>query len=176
MLITEIWKDIPGYEGEYQASNLGRIKSLSRKVLSKNHYTGLPFYRTTAERILKPGKYCKSGHLSVVLRRGSQGLPVHQLIMKTFVGEPPVGKEVCHNNGNPADNRLSNLRYDTRTENIIDVYRQGKKWRKLSVNDVTSIKLKLTSGHTCTEIAKEYSVSIASISAIKMGRSFSWLK
>lgn len=175
-MMEENWKDIPGYEGEYQASTLGRIKSLSRKVFCRNPYTRAPFYRIVKERILKPGKYSKSGHLSVVLRRGSNGSPVHQLIMKTFIGEPPAGTEVCHLNGNPADNRLSNLRYDTRTENIIDVYRQGKRWRKLSTQNVIDIKNKLSRGFTCTEIAKEFSVSICTISAIKNGRTFSWLK
>ncbi|MGC8718421.1 MAG: NUMOD4 domain-containing protein [Thermodesulforhabdaceae bacterium] len=54
---SEIWKDIPGYEGRYQASNLGRIKSLKRKVRSVNHYTGKEFFRVVPERILRLGKY-----------------------------------------------------------------------------------------------------------------------
>ena len=112
----EVWRDIPGYEGEYQVSSEGRIKSLKRKVMSRNRYTRQPFLRTVPERILKPGRYCKAGHQSVVLRRGSNGIPVHQLVMKAFVGEPPEGTEVLHINGNPQDNRLSNLRYGTRTE------------------------------------------------------------
>jgi hypothetical protein len=64
--------------------------------------------------------------------------------MLTFVGAPPDGMEVLHNNGDPTDNRLENLRYGTRTENILDVYRQGKVWRKLSVDDVQAIGLAFT--------------------------------
>ena len=120
--MNEIWKDIPGYEGRYQASTLGRIKSLERLVPSKNYATGKPFLRTVPERILRPGKHCKSGHMSVVLGRGVSGKPVHQLVMLTFVGPPARGQEVLHNNGNPADNRLDNLRYGTRRENILDVF------------------------------------------------------
>ena len=53
---NEVWKDIPGYEGEYQASTMGRIKSLKRMVVGRNWYTGKQFYRTVPERILKPGR------------------------------------------------------------------------------------------------------------------------
>jgi hypothetical protein len=172
---NEIWKDIPGYEGEYQASTMGRIKSLKRIAVSKNWYTGKPFYRTVPERILKPGRYCKCGHVSVILRRGTNGKPVHQLVMKTFVGEPPEGMEVLHLNGIPTDNRLSNLRYGTRTDNILDVYRQGKLWRKLSTDDVGAIRFGIWCGIRGSDLAAMYGVSQSIISAIKHGRIFSWL-
>lgn len=173
---TEVWRDILGYEGEYQVSSEGRVKSLKRKVMSRNWYTRQPFLRTVPERILKPGRYCKAGHQSVVLRRGSNGIPVHQLVMKAFVGEPPEGTEVLHINGNPQDNRLSNLRYGTRTDNILDVYRQGKSWRKLSIEDVYDIRFRLICGFTGKEIADKYKVSPTTISRIKVGRLYSWLK
>ena len=175
MTTEEIWKDIPGYEGEYQASTEGRIKSLRRMVLSKNWSTGLPFERSVPERILRPGKYCKAGHVSVVLRRGSNGVPVHQLIMRTFVGEPPEGMEVLHKNGNPEDNRLENLRYGSRTENILDVWRQGKAWRKLTIDNVLAIRRALAQGLTGAAVAKMFGVSEASISSIKRGKTFAWL-
>ena len=172
----EIWKDIPGYVGRYQVSNLGRVKSLERKVRSKNHYTGKEFMRTVKERILQPGEYCKTGHLSVVLGRGSNGKPVHQLVMKAFIGDPPKDMEVLHLNGNPKDNRLSNLRYGSRTENILDVYWQGGRWRKLSMEDVQVIRFMLFCGMTGAEIARIHNVSDTTISNIKHGRTFGWLK
>ena len=172
----ELWKDIPGYEGRYQASNQGRIKSLERQVRSINWYTNKPFLRTVPERILKPGRFCKSGHLSVVLRRGAAGSPVHQLIMKTFVGEPPDNMEVLHNNGDPTDNRLCNLRYGSRTDNILDVYRQGKKWRKLDIEDVQEIRFALSCGYSGVELSKMYGISQTIISGIKCGRIYTWLK
>jgi len=173
---SEIWKDIPGYEGEYQASSFGRIKSVERKVKSKNWYTGKLFYRTVSERILKPGQYCKSGHVSVVLHKGTNGKPVHQLVMRTFVGEPPKGMEVLHINGESTDNRMSNLRYGTRTDNILDVYRQGGKWRKFSVDDVVAIRFGLRCYISGRELSMMYGVSEQTISNIKHGRIFSWLK
>ena len=174
-MCNEVWKDIPGYEGEYQASTFGRIKSVQRKVISKNWYTGKPFYRTVPERILKPGRFCKSGHVSVVLRRGTSGKPVHQLILRTFVGEVPQGMEVLHINGNPSDNCLSNLRYGTRRENILDVYRQGNRWRKLSTDDVEAIRFGLYCKIQVSELAVMYGVSQSIISAIKHRRIFAWL-
>lgn len=172
----EIWKDIPGYEGKYQVSNLGRIKSLTRKVRGVNHYTGSEFARIVPERILRPGQYCKAGHLSVVLGRVTAGKPVHQLVMLAFVGPSPQGCEVLHADGNPQNNELSNLRYDNRRENILDVYRQGKKWRKLSISDVEEIKFGLWCGYSLAELAIPYGVSISAISCIKNGRTFAWVK
>lgn len=173
---TEEWRDIPGYEGRYQASSLGRVKSLTRKVRGKNHYTGREFLRTIPERILRPGRYCKAGHISVVLERGTAGTPVHQLIMLTFIGEPKDGFEVLHVNGDPTDNRIENLRYGTRTENILDVYKQGGRWRKLSIDDVREIRDRLDAGEKGHSIAQYFNVSDNAISAIKTGRCFGWLK
>ena len=173
---NEIWKDIPGYEGRYQASTLGRIRSLDRKVRVVIPNTGKPHFRNYKGQVLRPGRYCKSGHLSVVLGHGKAGAPVHQLVASTFLGPCPKGCEVLHANGNPTDNRVKNLRYGTRTENIIDVFRCGGKWRKLDVEDVRQIRFCLAMGMTYREIASMYSVSISNISAIKNGRTFSWLR
>lgn len=172
----EIWKHIPGYEGEYQASTMGRIKSLKRKVRGRNPYTGDEILRTVPERILRPGRYCKSGHLSVALRRNTAGQPVHQLVMKTFVGPAPAGMEVLHKNGNPQDNRLENLHYGTRTQNILDVYHQGGRWRKLSIEDVEMIRFGLFCGFKGVELSRMFHVSQSVISAIKHGRTYGWLE
>lgn len=175
-MIEEIWKDIPGFEGKYQASTMGRIKSLDRLVRGKCHFTGHDFYRMIHGRILKPGRFCKSGHVSVVLGRGGIGKPVHQLIVLTFLGPCPNGCEVLHENGIPTDNRICNLRYGTRTENILDVYKDGGRWRKLSTDDVENIRFNLSCGITGVELASMYGVSSSTISRIKLGRSFGWLK
>jgi hypothetical protein len=54
---------------------------------------------------------------------------LHRLILLAFVGEPPPGYECCHNNDDPSDNRLENLRWDTRTQNIQDAIRHGRNWQ-----------------------------------------------
>lgn len=174
--MNEIWTDIPGYEGKYQASTMGRIKSLDRLVRGKCHYTGHDFYRKIHGRILKPGQFCKSGHVSVVLEHGGIGKPVHQLIALTFLGPCPDGYEILHENGIPTDNRICNLRYGTGTENILDVYKDGGRWRKLSTDDVEDIRFGLYCGITGVELASMYGVSSTTISRIKLGRNFGWLK
>lgn len=166
----EIWKDIPGYEGKYQASNLGKV----RKVNGRNYISGKVFRRKIKGEVLKPGRFCKSGHL--VLGHGMNGKPVNQLVALTFLGPLPKGREVLHKNGNPTDNRVENLRYSTRRDNILDVLYQGKAWRKLTIEDVHQIRFGLATGITGAELAKMYNISQQEISKIKRGRTFSWLK
>lgn len=170
--MAEVWKDIPGYEGRYQASTEGRIRSVDHRVRVVPH--GTEATRLMNGRVLRPGR-SKSGHLSVVLGHGANGSPVHQLIMLTFVGPAPEGCEICHNDGNPCNNALNNLRYDTRSENIKDVVRQGGRWRKLSAEDVKDIRQRLECGERGADIARDLGVSPTSISAIKLGRNYSWL-
>lgn len=170
----EVWKDIPGYEGRYQASTEGRIRSVARKITQIGRW-GKPFTRRLKGQILSPGQYCKSGHMSVVLGHGAPGSPVHQLILKTFAGPTPEGQEVRHKNGNPKDNRLKNLVYGTRTDNILDVYRLGRAWRKLTTADVREIRKNLALGKPGSALAKEYGVSDTIISKIKTRRCYKWL-
>ena len=171
---AEEWRDIPGYEGKYQASSLGRIKSLRRMVRGRTR-VGTPFLRSVPEHILKPGVYCRAGHLSVVLGHGENGRPVHQLVALTFLGACPKGMEVLHINGDPTDNRIENLRYGTRTQNILDVYRQGGVWRKLSTTNVQYIRRMLDGGIRGRDIARAFGVSESTISSIKRGKTFAWL-
>lgn len=164
--MEEIWKDIPGLEGEYQASTLGRIRSLDRKV----HVGRSNAYRTMRGRILRPGKQNKSGHLTVVLGRAHGSMPVHTAVALTFIGPRPQGMDVCHNDGNPENNRVENLRYDTRTENIFDVYRIGKGWRKLTLAEIKEIKRLSESGIHGAEIAQKFNIAKSTVSSIKCGR------
>lgn len=170
----ELWKDIPGYEGRYQASNLGRIRSINHYVSGKSRY-GKPFKRLVRGRILRPGRYNKDGHVSVVLGHGTNGSPVHQLIALTFLGDRPKGYDVRHLDGNPQNNKLSNLAYGTRTQNILDVYNQGKAWRKTTKEQAIKVRELLKTGISCTLISDKTGVSIYAVYAIKQRRCFKWL-
>ena len=76
--MEEIWKDIPGYEGKYQVSNMGRVKSLSRIIQGRNQFGS--FEWRSPELYLRPGRTDKYGHLSVVLNNPRKTWLVHQLL------------------------------------------------------------------------------------------------
>lgn len=117
--LEEEWRDVPGYEGMYAVSSLGRVRSLPR-------LTGGPRPRRVAERILRPMR-ARHGYLAVELRGGgARRVPkVHQLVLLAFVGPPPKGMETRHLDGNPANNKIDNLRYGTRHENMQDRVHHG---------------------------------------------------
>lgn len=109
-------KSIPGYEGIYEADTGGRIWSIHRKLPRGSGF----WNRGTLQ--LKPYTR-RTGHLQVVLCKNGRkkSIDVHRLILETFVGPCPPGMECLHKNGNPADNRISNLRWGTRLDNINDL-------------------------------------------------------
>lgn len=119
----EIWKDIPGHAGRYQVSDEGRVRSLDRPV--RVVCQGIDTVRIAKGKVLRPGP-SKSGHVTVALGRGNSRL-VHQLVLEAFVGPCPAGCEVLHLNHVPADNRLPNLRYGTRSENLRMDYQAGRR-------------------------------------------------
>lgn len=167
----EEWRDIPGYEGRYQASNLGRIRSLDRRVNICHGAT-----RLMRGRVLKPSGTKRNPRLSVVLDKGKPCSFVHQLVARAFLGPQPKDQDVRHLDGNPLNNSVDNLAYGSRTENILDVYRIGRAWRTLTTEDVLDIRARLERGERGTDIARAYHVSQSCISAIKKGRAYSWLK
>lgn len=108
----EIFKDITGYEGIYQVSNYGNVKSLKRVIMRSDNRP-----RTIPEKIKvatedhgykKVGLHDKDGN--------SRTYTIHRLVMKMFVGDSPL--YVDHIDGNKANNRLDNLRYVTNSENL----------------------------------------------------------
>ena len=104
----EHWKDVPNYEGLYQVSNLGRVKSL----------------KFGKDKILKPQEG-KRGYMKVGLwKEGERKYSyVHRLIMLAFVGESDL--QVNHKNGVKTDNCLENLEYCTASENTLHAYDTG---------------------------------------------------
>lgn len=113
--MNEIWKDIPGYKGYYQASNLGRIKSVDRIVTRDSYYI---HKMNIKGEIRKPTNH-PSGYLRIPLcKNGIVKLKyVHGLIMLSFVGVKPKGYDVDHIDKNRTNNNMTNLRYITIKEN-----------------------------------------------------------
>ncbi len=121
-LLTEEWKDICYYEGYYQISNLGRVKSLARTI-ERNNGWKLPL----KERILIPQKD-RYGRLFVILIKimDREQRYIHHLVLESFVGRRPENNEACHGpDFNCTNNRLSNLRWDTKQGNAQDVATSG---------------------------------------------------
>lgn len=122
--MREKWKPIPGFEDAYEISICGKVRSITRYLLHacKNRKSHL---KIKAGRVLKPG-LSSNGYFTVALGRGNTRT-LHSLLMDTFVGPKPKGMEIRHLNDNRLDNRLENLCYGTRTENIKDAVR-NKTW------------------------------------------------
>ena len=126
----EEWRDIPGWEGSYQASSHGRIRSLDRKIVYPN---GKEFSRRG--RVLSPAKI-NSGYLHICLHRNQKQFHylVHVLVLEAFVGPRPDGFQACHNDGNRLNNHAYNLRWDTIEANHADKIRHGTNRKKLATH------------------------------------------
>lgn len=111
--MEEIWKNIKGYEGLYQISNLGKVKSLERK-----RYNGQNYYMQQ-EKILKL-QNDKYGYKTIMLHKDkkSKNLKVHRLVAQAFLTNPQNKLEINHKDGNKSNNCVNNLEWCTSIENV----------------------------------------------------------
>lgn len=118
--MTEQWKPVAGYEGIYEVSDQGRVRSLDRTIV----YRDGRVWRAKG-KMLNPSRAKDGGYPVVVLSQHSKRAHhyVHRLVLETFVGPPPEGMECRHMDGNPENNTVENLRWGTRYENIHDQIR-----------------------------------------------------
>ena len=137
--MEEIWKDIPEYEGLYQASNFGKIKSIKRE-----HY--IPSLNKIIfidnNKILKPA-ISKDGYKTVVLTKNKKRktYKVHKLIALTFISQKDDKLQVNHKDGNKLNNNVENLEWCNNSENIKHAYDNKliditKKYKKVNQYDL----------------------------------------
>ena len=153
----EQWKDIVEFEGLYEVSNHGQVRSKITKKIKKQtidkkinrFYLGL--WKDNKQKIVKP----------------------HRLVLEAFVGKCPEGMEGCHNDGNHQNNKLENLRWDTPKNNHADKVKHNTSnsgercnWAKLTKEQVISIR---NDDRLQRVIAEEYGVKQHTISRIKNG-------
>lgn len=149
--MTEVWKSIPGFDG-YDVGDHGRVRSY------RNGRWGLRKNPTLL-------KCSGAEYPRVTLSRGGRKhyIRVHKLVMLAFIGPPPDGMQVCHKNSNGLDNRLENLRYDTRIGNERD---------KCPFTDGQIVKMRerRAAGEKMAALAREHNVSYTHMWNICTGR------
>jgi hypothetical protein len=157
-MTKSIWKDIPNFEGRYQITITGKVRSvktMQQLTLFNNEKGYIRVY------LYKKGK--------------SHCLKVHRLVLETFVGSCPIKQEACHINGIRNDNRLSNLRWDTKVNNCRDrmthgtfVFMRGEMngHSKLKECEVLLIRTLTEYGISQRKIAKMFKIAQANVGAI----------
>jgi len=118
---SDQWRAIPGWEGYYEASTSGQVRSIPRTVTST---TGVTAKRVG--RIIR-SRASRTGYRLITLSRDgvAKTFTVHQLIALAFLGPRPERMAVCHNDGNRQNNAATNLRYDTYSANELDKVAHG---------------------------------------------------
>ena len=122
--MLEEWRAVVGFEGAYEVSDHGRVRSLDRMLPWKRTLrtgTVVDCLRRHAGHVLTP-QAKEAGHMWVQLGRGNQAY-VHHLVLEAFVGPAPVGTVGLHWDDDPARNHLDNLRWGTRADNFADFVR-----------------------------------------------------
>ena len=170
-MIKEEWKDVVGFEGFYKVSNYGRIKSVDRTVLRKN---GIPCH--VNEKILNYWHH--NGYERAGLRKPDyyEQFFVHRIVAAAFIGCIPEGMEVCHQDGDRKNNRPENLRYGTRSDNVIDAIRHGTHYtpyravgedRKISKINNDIVRQIRASSESSTVLADRFKISQTLVKSVK---------
>lgn len=178
--MEEVWRDIKGYEGLYQVSNLGRVRSLDRTIIRSN---GIKNHRKQV--ILKPKD--KNHYYFVNLMNAGKGKTclIHRLVAEAFIPNPENKPEVDHIDTDKTNNKVNNLRWVTKKENMNNPLTK----EKMSVSSIKSDYSKslskevlkysldgtfISSYKSLNEVAREYKYSISGISRCCNGKAHSY--
>lgn len=172
------WRPVFGYEGLYEVSSRGDVRSVDRVVYQLNR-GGVEVPQLYAGRLLSPFDNGR-GYLVVGLWKDGcrKQQPVHRLVAGAFIGPCPDGMEVCHGDGNRQNNAIANLRYGTVWENGQDRIRHGRSrpgskshLAKLTEETVIAIR-NLSSTMSRRQLSEKFSVPESNLGFILRRRTW----
>lgn len=176
----EHWRPVPEYEGLYEVSNHGRVRSCGWVTQTRNRYGEMR--RKAKGQLLKPMPHPYWGHLRVGLRKDGKKrrFMVHRLVALAFLPPAPVDKPlVLHRDGNPANNREANLYWGDNKDNSQDAVAHGTIARgeratrgKLKEHQVRAIRSRHKQGATYCGLAREYGVTPRAIKVCVLRQSW----
>lgn len=175
-MVSEQWLPIPGYEGLYEVSNQGRVRSLDRSVRRSitNEKAGMRWYRGK----LKTVYFDNHGYPSVSLCKNSKQLPyrVSRLVLMAFHSIPFAGAEACHKNHDRSDNRIENLHWGTRQENEDEKTTSGRRpmttVNKVTPESATLARILYAKGWSQKALSRVLSCHLSNISLIVRGKTW----
>lgn len=179
--MIEIWKDIPEYEGYYQVSNLGNVRSLDR--IRETHPSAKKQFKVFKKGFLLTPDLTHGGYLRFSLSKDkkTKKFSSHRLVAQAFIPNPENKEQVNHKDGNKLNNSIDNLEWCTGSENIRHAYKNGLQSQvgeknaasKLTNEQVKEIKVKLLNGVSPKEISNSYPIHRTSVYDIINGRNWS---
>lgn len=183
--MSEVWMPIPGYEGSYEASSLGRIRSLTRFVNHAPSSTSRGFKRVYVGRILSQYK-TRNGYIAVRLSNGKSAktVHVHRLICQAFLPMKAGLTVVNHKDGDKTNNRLDNLEWCTPSRNMQHAIDNGLKpvlrgsevgGSVLNDSCVFKIRYMLECGETQRSIAEKFGIGQKTVSSLRSGKTWGHL-
>jgi hypothetical protein len=173
------WKDVPGWEGYYQVSDDGDVRSMMRRVVRRDGQIN-----TLPQHILRPGP--SDGYPTVVLHGGGRKKTekVHRLVAEAFIPNPLGKPQVNHKNGIRSDSRVENLEWVTGSENCFhavhvlqtvrppECHGSDSPLAKLTEGEVLEISARIASGESCYSLAKAFEIS--NRTAQRIGHGNTW--
>ena len=123
----ETWKPVPDFEDFYEVSDRGRVRSLERKVLVTRGDTGSSYWKPVKPRVLRPLNGNGYPHVGLHKDGRQEKHPVHVLVCRTFIGPRPKDFDVLHLDNDKWNNHVSNLKWGTRSENIQQMWDDGRR-------------------------------------------------